>query len=80
MILKWRDYLGLPGGSSVITRVLLRERQDNQSQRETMRDDGRLEAEVRGREDVQLLALKMEEGHKPKNVSGLWKDKEVNSS
>ena len=65
-ILKWRNCLGLPGGPKVITRVLLGG-QENQSERE----DGRTEADVRVREDAGLLALKMEEAHKSKNVGDL---------
>lgn len=49
------NYPGLPGASSVIICLIKRKAEESE------REDVRMEAEVRGREDASLLTLKMEE-------------------
>ena len=49
LFLEYKGILGYPSGSDVITRVILRRRQDGQSQKDRF-------------EDATELALKMEEG------------------
>ena len=59
-LLRWRDHSGLSGEPNVTTRVLMRGRQEDQSER-----DMRMEAESDRFKDI-MLALKME--GEPKNV------------
>ena len=57
--LRWGDYLGPSGGSTLIIKVLIRERQEDQSRRR--RCNCRKERSERV-EDTPLMALKIEEG------------------
>lgn len=54
--------LGYPGGPKVITQVLIREKQESQSQKETWQCKQRPERGKERFEDAVPLVLKMEEG------------------
>lgn len=54
--------LGYSGGPKVMTQVLIRERQESQSQKETWQCKQRLKKGKERFEDAMLLVLKVEEG------------------
>lgn len=61
-VLRWRDYPGPSSGLNVITKVLVRERQKDQSQRRRYKHGKRGQKDRERFEGNTVIALKIEEG------------------